>query len=164
MPKNKNYYLHRDSGSTEVPWLRPSEPAKLPLATPVVLVNGAFDMLHSNHMRVLFAAARNAGTVICALDSDRKVRRAKGPQRPIMSFAERAAALNYMPINYIVEIDSEAQMATLVRSLEPLGLLRVQGDEYRDQPSRFAARKALVRGGALHTSTLVDRILARYAR
>ncbi len=152
-----NYYLHRDNDPQEVPWLRPADFTNLELKRPIVLVNGAFDLLHRTHMRILFAAARKGGTVVCALDSDGKVRREKGPQRPVLDWIERATTLNYMPVDIIVEIDTRKDMDELMRTLKPN--LRVQGQNYHGKPSRYKTRKMFVREGAIHTSDIISRVL-----
>lgn len=160
--QQKNYFFHRERPDGEVEWLRPTDFRTLTLKRPVVIVNGAFDILHSSHLRALWAARAKAGTLICALDSDDKVHKEKGPQRPIMSFIERAVALNYTPVDYIVEIKTKGDMNTLMHNARPD--LRVQGYEYRDVPSRYPTRKMLVRDGAVHTTAIIDRILERYAK
>lgn len=155
----KGYFYYRERDSEEIPWLRPDSPELLELPRPIVLINGAFDILHTPHMRLIFSAAEK-GTVICALDSDQRIRRSKGPERPILSFVERAAALNYMPVASIVEIDTDTDMKQLIHYLKPN--LRVQGTEYRDRESKFKIRKMLVRDGKPHTTDLIERILTRY--
>src|SRR6266403_3222906 len=69
-----NYRFVRERTTAEVPWLRPSE-FVTPLPGPVALANGAFDIPHSGHFKVLFHARRLAGsgTVVLGLDSDRRV-------------------------------------------------------------------------------------------
>ena len=94
----KPYFHHRDHLEHEVPWLWATDFKNLELKRPIVLINGAFDVLHAPHMRLIFAARHKAATLICALDEDEKIRASKGPSRPILTFAERAACLNYMPI------------------------------------------------------------------
>lgn len=161
-PRFQNWYFHREREQDEVTWLRPRDLASLTLRSPVVLINGAFDILHAPHMRMIFAARKKAGTLICALDSDEKVAKTKGPQRPILSFIERATCLNYMPVDVIVEIRNETEMKQVVALVKPD--LRVQGADYRDKPSRFDTQKMLIREGAMHTTLLVDRIKERYAK
>lgn len=161
-PRFDNYYFHRERDVDEVDWLRPRDFASLTLRSPVVLINGAFDILHAPHMRMIFAARKKAGTLICALDSDDKIAKTKGPQRPILSFIERATCLNYMPVDHIVEIRNEADMKLLMSIVKPD--LRVQGADYRDKPSRYKIPKMLVREGHLHTTELVDRIKERYGK
>lgn len=151
-----NFFAHRDNQFEDIPWLRPADFKTLSLKRPIVLVNGAFDLLHRTHMRILFAAAHKGGTVVCALDSDAKVRREKGPTRPILDWIERATTLNYMPIDVIVEIDTRKDMDELMRTLKPN--LRVQGGDYQGKPSRYRTRKMFVREGTLRTSTIIERI------
>jgi cytidyltransferase-like protein len=127
---------------------------------PVVLVNGAFDLLHSGHMKVLFAARHKAGdmgTVVCAMDSDKKIAGRKGKGRPILSWVERAAALAYMPIDHLVEIETDEEMKRLVELVRPD--LRVLGDEYLGKVSRFPkipVMYVVVRG--MSTGKIVERV------
>lgn len=161
-PRFKNYYFHRERQQDDIDWLRPKDFASLTLRSPVVLINGAFDILHAPHMRMIFAARHKAGTLICALDADEKIKREKGNERPILTFAERVACLNYMPIDYLVEIRNKGDMNVLMELVQPD--LRVQGADYRDKPSRYNTTKMLVREGAMHTTELVDRIKERYGK
>jgi len=160
MDNKLNFYLHRESKWMEIPWLRPKEFASVELKRPVVLINGAFDLLHRTHMRLIFAAAHKAGTLICALDGDEKIAKEKGPKRPIMNFIERASTLNYMPIDYLCPIESEKDFKDLVSIVKPD--LRVQGMDYKDHLSKFNVRKMLVRGGSIRTSEIINRIKGRY--
>jgi cytidyltransferase-like protein len=156
-----NYFLARDRHhpSDDLPWIRIADIGRaIHLPHPVVMVNGAFDILHVGHMRNIWTArrlAKDGGTVIAAVDSDARVAR-KGPGRPVLSFIERATALGYMPIDYIVEIEKDADMARLIARAQPD--LRVQGMEYRNVPSKFPQiRKCFVRGARIHTSEIIRR-------
>lgn len=158
----RNYYFHREMDHRDVPWVRPVEFKGMELPRPVVLVNGAFDLLHSSHMRLIFAARQKGATLVCALDADAKIAKEKGSSRPILSFIERAAGLNYMPLDYIVEIADRRDMDTLMRNLKPD--LRVRSEAEKGNASRYPdVPKMLVREGRIHTSVLVDRIAKRYA-
>lgn len=158
MSKKPKISRAKDLEGFAIPWARPEELAYLPLRGPVVLVNGAFDLLHPTHMRLLWAAREAGETVICALDTDEKIAAEKGEGRPILSFPERAAALNYMPINLIVPIGSRADMDLVMKHVD----LRVQGDGYAGKRSRYpAVPKLFVRSSGLHTSTIIERILSR---
>lgn len=158
----KNFFYFRERDPEDVPWYRPQDEQLLQLPRPIVLVNGAFDILHTPHMRMIFSAKAKAGegSVVVALDSDKRIALAKGPERPILSFTERAAALNYMPVNCLVEIDNEVDMLRLIKFLKPD--LRVQGADYRYKQSRFKVRKMLVREGKPHSSDIIERILEAY--
>ena len=151
-----NYYLAREREDGELPWVRPADFAALALPRPVVVVNGAFDLLHAGHMKVIFAARKRAGTVIVALDSDDRCAR-KGAGRPVLRFPERARALEFMPVDYIVEIETDRDMARLFKAVQPD--LRVQGFEYRNHPTKFPGiPKCFVRVGAMSTTKIVERI------
>lgn len=151
-------YRNRSTDETELPWVRPADLAKLDLPRPVVLVNGVFDLLHSGHLKLLFAARSKAATVVCGLESDNRARKAKGEGRPILNWIERATALAYTPIDYLVEIDNEGDMKRLVAAISPD--LRVQSEEYKGKPSRFPTiPKLLVRlGKGMSTTEIIRRI------
>lgn len=160
--RHKNYFLHRESNWEEVPWVRAAALRGHALPRPIVLVNGCFDLLHRTHMRLLFAARAKAATLVCALDTDEKVAKEKGPERPILNFVERASTLNYMPLDLIVPIDNKRDMNTLLAALAPD--LRVQGMDYKDKPSDYPTEKMLVREGSIHTGEIVKRIMERYGK
>jgi len=168
MPRRiDNYYFVRDRSDREdISWVRAEQIKQGQFTGPVVLINGAFDLLHTSHMRLIFEARGKAnplGTVICALDSDRKIRESKGPGRPVMSWPERYAALQYMPIDVIIEVDSDLEMRDLIRRVKPD--LRVQGVEYRGQSSRYPwLRKAYIRDGGTHCSDIIKRCYDSYMK
>lgn len=160
---NFTYISERD----ELPWLRPEDFRDIELERPVVLINGAFDLLHSGHWKIITRARRKSGTLICALDSDSRVSR-KDPRRPIQTYIERATMLGYTPIDYLCEIENDKDMLALVRACRPD--LRVQGPEYRRVDSKYPwIPKAFVSGlgrtGArigASTTKLIERIVERY--
>lgn len=159
----RNYTMCRERDDMWIPWLRPDETRHLGLTAkrPLCLVNGAFDVLTSSHMRLIFAARHKAATLVCALDSDAKVAAAKGHERPIQSWIERAVTLNYMPLDALVQIEDRADMDEVMLGLRPD--FRVQGMEYSDHASRYPKiPRVLVRLGTMRTSEIVERIRARY--
>lgn len=162
-PRLRNFFLYRERDTRDVPWVRPAELRTLDLPRPIVLVNGAFDLLHSSHMRLLFAARHKAATLVCALDADAKIAREKGPARPIQSFIERAASLNYMPLDYIVEINNKGDMDRLMDAIKPD--LRVRSEADKGVVSRYPdVRRMYVREGRMHTSYIINRILRKYGK
>lgn len=62
----------------------------------VVLVNGAFDMLHVGHLRYLAEARSQADHLVAAVNSDASVRASKGADRPIVPEAERVEILSHL--------------------------------------------------------------------
>jgi rfaE bifunctional protein nucleotidyltransferase chain/domain len=85
----------------------------------VVFTNGCFDLLHPGHVRYL-ALARAAGDrLVVAINSDRSVRRLKGPGRPVQSQAARAEVLAALAcVDHIVVFDAPTPLA-LIESLSP---------------------------------------------
>ena len=62
----------------------------------VVLVNGAFDVLHVGHLRYLEAAAVLGDRLVAAVNSDISVQLSKGELRPIIPEAERVEILSHL--------------------------------------------------------------------
>ena len=56
----------------------------------IAFANGCFDLLHVGHVRYLQAAAAEADRLIVAVNDDETAAR-KGPGRPILAAADRAA-------------------------------------------------------------------------
>ena len=149
----------------ELPWVRPPGLSKLTLPRPVVLVNGCFDLFHPAHAKLIFAAREKAtpGTLVCALDSDDRVREMKGPQRPIMTFIERATMLGYMPVDYLVEVDGDEDMVALIEAIKPD--LRVQGSDHKGRKTRFPSiPKMFVSRTKFSSTDIINRIIKRYGK
>ena len=53
----------------------------------VGFTNGCFDILHAGHVALLAAARAECDRLIVALNTDRGVRRLKGPERPVNALA-----------------------------------------------------------------------------
>ncbi len=59
----------------------------------VVFTTGAFDMLHPGHVSYLWRAAEYGSHLLVGIDSDVRVKTAKGKHRPIISQEDRAAVV-----------------------------------------------------------------------
>lgn len=59
----------------------------------LTLVTGVFDLLHQEHLNFLQAAKKTADLLIVGLESDRRVKEIKGPDRPINEQNRRLANL-----------------------------------------------------------------------
>ncbi len=59
----------------------------------VVFTNGVFDLLHAGHVAYLAWARAQGDALIVGLNADESVRALKGPERPLVPFADRAAVL-----------------------------------------------------------------------
>ena len=69
----------------------------------VVFTNGCFDLLHVGHVRYLEQARRLGDLLVVAVNTDRSVRRIKGPYRPIVPQAQRAEVVSALGcVDYVV--------------------------------------------------------------
>lgn len=59
----------------------------------IVLTGGCFDILHIGHVRFLSEAKRMGDYLVVLLESDRKVKKLKGKNRPVFIQKERAEML-----------------------------------------------------------------------
>jgi rfaE bifunctional protein nucleotidyltransferase chain/domain len=85
----------------------------------VVATGGCFDVLHAGHVATLRAARALGDCLIVCLNSDASVRRAKGPDRPVNSAADRAAVLSALDCVDAVEIFEEDTPEEILRRLQP---------------------------------------------
>ena len=85
----------------------------------VVFTNGCFDLLHVGHLHLLREAKKLGGLLIVALNSDDSIKRIKGPQRPVLSQAERAELIGALEMVDYVTIFNEAEPVTLIQALNP---------------------------------------------
>ena len=58
-----------------------------------ILVNGAFDLLHRGHLDLLNEAKLIGDYLLVALDTDKRISKAKGPDRPINDQDTRKAII-----------------------------------------------------------------------
>jgi len=130
----------------------------------IVFTNGCFDLLHSGHLSLLHAAAQEGDVLVLAINSDESVRRLKGPERPIVPAAERAALLAALAcVDAVTVYDEDTPLETL-RAVRPHVL--VKGQDYalenvvgRELVESEGGRVALVPLMAeKSTSALVERI------
>jgi rfaE bifunctional protein nucleotidyltransferase chain/domain len=85
----------------------------------IVFTNGCFDLLHVGHVRYLQEAASLGDCLIVGLNSDRSVRKIKGPKRPLISENQRAEVLAALAcVGYIV-LFAEADPLKLIESIKP---------------------------------------------
>jgi rfaE bifunctional protein nucleotidyltransferase chain/domain len=131
----------------------------------VVFANGCYDILHPGHIALLEKARSRGDILILALNSDSGIRLSKGPGRPAIPEADRAAlAASLESVDAVTLFDEETPRA-LVADLLPDIL--VKGADW----SHFVAGREEVEatGGkvvivplepGLSTTNIVERILA----
>lgn len=85
----------------------------------IAFTNGCFDLLHRGHVAYLEASKALADVLIVGINSDDSVRRLKGPQRPVMSEADRAYLLaSLRHVDYVVVFDQDTPLE-LIRRVQP---------------------------------------------
>lgn len=142
----------------------------------VVLTNGVFDLVHAGHVGYLGSARALGDLLVVALNSDASTRAIKGPLRPIVPEADRAALLAALrPVDYVTLFD-EPTAEAVVEALRPD--VYVKGGDYGAGPdgapdlSRLPeGRVVAAYGGRVallpyaegrSTSALIGRIVERY--
>lgn len=85
----------------------------------VVLMKGAFDLLHAGHMRALLAGAALSDVLVVGLATDKAIRTQKGPDRPVISFEDRAFQLSCLAATDYVFPNPLESLGALVRMVEP---------------------------------------------
>ena len=74
----------------------------------IVFTNGCFDIIHAGHVEYLQEAAELGDILIIGLNSDKSVKRLKGPNRPINSQIDRAKVLSGLAtVSYIVIFEDD---------------------------------------------------------
>jgi D-beta-D-heptose 7-phosphate kinase / D-beta-D-heptose 1-phosphate adenosyltransferase len=107
----------------------------------VVATGGCFDLLHAGHVRILQAARALGDCLIVCLNSDRSVSALKGPERPIVGQAARAAVLEALQcVDGVLVFDAKTPEAAIER-LRPA--IWVKGGDYAadELPEADAVRR-----------------------
>ena len=90
----------------------------------VAFTNGCFDILHFGHVQYLEKAKGRDRVLIVGLNSDRSVRKIKGPQRPVVTQNARAAVLAALACVDYVTIFNEETPQKLIAALKPDVLIK----------------------------------------
>lgn len=94
----------------------------------VVTTNGCFDILHSGHLHLLNSAKALGDILIVGINSDRSVKKLKGPDRPLVSENERAEILaNLRAVDFVTIFDEDTAV-DLLKAIQPN--IYVKGGDY----------------------------------
>lgn len=97
-----------------------------------VWVNGTFDILHVGHISLLEYAA-SFGSLKVGIDTDKRVKELKGPERPFNNQNDRKKMLEAIRcVNEVVLFDSREEMVEKIKEYEPDYM--VIGDDYVNEP------------------------------
>jgi rfaE bifunctional protein nucleotidyltransferase chain/domain len=122
----------------------------------VVWANGCFDLIHIGHIRNLQAARALGDVLIVGINTDDSVRRLKGPERPIVSVAERAELLAALECVDYVLIFEELRPDTVLAQLKPD--VHCKGGDYAPPHGKPVLEAALIEsyGGRIVYLPLVE--------
>ena len=134
-----------------------------------MFTNGCFDLLHIGHIRFLQEAKAQGDVLIVAINSDTSLRQLKGPQRPLVSQAERAEILAALScVDYVI-IFEELGSEQIIAALQPD--FHCKGGDYLSGKLIPEAQVVALYGGQMRllsytsgysTTALVQEILRRY--
>ena len=97
-----------------------------------IFVNGTFDIVHRGHLELL-EYAYNLGTVLVAIDTDRRVQELKGTSRPINNQNDRAYLLRSLKFTSgVVTFDTNQELIDTIKSYQPD--IMIKGSDYRNKP------------------------------
>jgi len=133
-----------------------------------VFTNGCFDLLHRGHVEIL-KAAKDLGDLLCVgVNSDQSVRRLKGPRRPIVPEADRAAVVAALEsVDFVTLFDEDTPRSVIAR-LRPdvlvkgadYGIDEIVGRNEVEEAGGIVVRIPLY--GGLSTENLLKEIARRY--
>lgn len=96
-----------------------------------VFVNGTFDVLHLGHLAMLNFAKNLGDHLVVAIDSDERVKRLKGSNRPINNFSERKTMLeNLKAVDEVKIFDTDEDLINIIKTCDVM----VKGGDYKSLP------------------------------
>jgi rfaE bifunctional protein nucleotidyltransferase chain/domain len=96
-----------------------------------VFVNGTFDVLHLGHLAMLNYAKTLGDHLVVAIDSDERVKRLKGPSRPINNVNERKVMLeNLKAVDQVEIFDTDEDLINIIKTCD----IMVKGGDYKTLP------------------------------
>jgi D-beta-D-heptose 7-phosphate kinase/D-beta-D-heptose 1-phosphate adenosyltransferase len=97
----------------------------------VVLTSGSFDLIHLGHVKYLARAKEFGDVLAVGVDSDAKIRRRKGEDRPMVPEQERLEMLAYQrPVDLIYLKHDDDERWALIKAAKPDVLVLTEGHAY----------------------------------
>ena len=98
-----------------------------------VFVNGCFDLLHIGHLELLNYARSQGDYLLVAIDSDQRIKKNKGSDRPINSERNRAEILrNFRSVNEVKIFASDQELIDIIKVYQPD--IMIVGSDWRNKP------------------------------
>lgn len=103
----------------------------------VVLTSGSFDLIHMGHVKYLTRAKEFGDVLVVGVDSDAKIRRRKGPDRPMVPEGERLEMLAHQrPVDLIYLKDESEPRWGLIKAVRPDVLVLSEDHSYTEDDQR----------------------------
>jgi rfaE bifunctional protein nucleotidyltransferase chain/domain len=97
----------------------------------VVLTSGSFDLIHLGHVKYLARAKASGDVLLVGVDSDAKIRRRKGDDRPMVPQEERLEILAYQrPVDLLYLKHEDDPRWGLIKAATPDVLVLTAGHSY----------------------------------
>lgn len=90
----------------------------------VVMTNGTFDLLHAGHVGYLEWSRQQGDRLIVGLNTDKSIRRIKGPKRPLVEEPHRATLLAGLECVDAVVLFDEDEPKDLISKILPTILVK----------------------------------------
>lgn len=104
----------------------------------VVLTSGSFDLIHLGHVKYLQRAKECGDFLAVGVDCDEKIRRRKGPDRPMVPEGERLQMLAYQrPVDFVYLKREEDERWGLIKATRP-DVLVLTADHSYDEAEQEA--------------------------
>ncbi len=99
----------------------------------ISLTSGSWDMLHVGHMRYIKKAKSYGDVLVVGVDSDGKIRKRKGKDRPIVPEKERLEMLSYLKdVDYLYIKKLKDKSLSLVDIVRPDYLVVSESSKHED--------------------------------
>lgn len=86
----------------------------------LVLVSGSWDLIHEGHALYLEKAKSYGDILIVGVDSDKKIRKRKGPGRPVVPEDERMRMLTHLrSVDVVILKDVDDPRWSLIKTVQP---------------------------------------------
>jgi rfaE bifunctional protein nucleotidyltransferase chain/domain len=99
----------------------------------IVLTSGSFDLVHLGHVKYLARAKEQGDVLVVGVDSDSKIRRRKGEDRPLVPENERLEMLAHQrPVDLLYLKEEGGDRWDLIRAVEPDVLVLTADHSYSE--------------------------------
>ena len=99
----------------------------------IVLTSGSFDLVHLGHVKYLARAKELGDVLVVGVDSDAKIRRRKGEDRPLVPENERLEMLAHQrPVDLLYLKEENGERWDLIKAVEPDVLVLTADHSYSE--------------------------------